>query len=126
RPQRRGERCSGLLPCPRRARFERKLGNDARALDGLEGIARHACFSLAGVVAIAGNNRWLAPPFLAGRALLCFQTTRKPRGGPTVRFDGSVRARHEGRCRAGRTLFLTRERGAISKSAPRRRWRYDF
>ena len=40
--------CGGsALRCARRARFERKLGNDGRALDRLESIARHAHVSVA-------------------------------------------------------------------------------
>ena len=49
------ERRGGILPCQRRARFERRLGRDGCALDRLEGITRYAHFSLAGITSIAGD-----------------------------------------------------------------------
>jgi len=42
-------RGGGILSCRRGPRSERKLGNNGRALDGLEGVARYASFNMAGI-----------------------------------------------------------------------------
>ena len=59
----------------RRARTERALGRDGRAMDGMESLARHAGFDMALVSSHPHDHRHLPDLSLAGRALSYFQAT---------------------------------------------------
>jgi len=126
RPGRHYNRGSGILSRRRGTRSEWKLGDDGRALDGLEGITRHARCDLAGISTF-GCNLWRVARFpFAGSPVLHFQATRETCSHRHRRLDDPGWAQHDGRRCANRPLFFTCGCGAISKSAPRCRWRYNL
>ena len=126
RTRRHDDRGGGILSCRRGPRSERKLGNNGRALDRLEGVARYASFNMAGISTFGCGLWHVAHLFVAGSPVPYFQAARKTCGHRPRRIDDSGRPRHDGCCLANRPLFFTCRCGAISKSTAGCRRRYNL
>ena len=111
------QRHGGIVPCRRRAPFERKLGNDGRAMDGMASITGNADLSLACNSAGARDYRCFPSASLTAGTLFYFQAARETRCHCVGYGHGSRRAQHDRRGRTNRALFLTCRCSAISKSA---------